>query len=222
MGGGLRSDRQEHHPGIWDVWQASFLPRNIEGAVPSTFHKDTAKAKALLAEAGYPDGFSVTLDHFSSWPWANVAQAIQADLAEIGIKVELIAAETGQAIAKYRARQRQFMLIYWATDIFDPDYNARAFCINTDDSDDSTLRSQAWRNHFVDAERSATADAAGKELDPDKRAAMYDKLQRDFMARAPVSWLLQKRQIAMQRKQAPGFHLGGLAYLHRFAGITKS
>jgi peptide/nickel transport system substrate-binding protein len=209
-------------PDVWDVWQASFLPRNVKGTVPSTFRKDTAKAKALLAEASYPDGFSVTLDHFSSWPWADIAQAIQADLAEIGIKAELIAAETGQVITKYRARQHQLVLIYWATNLYDPDYNARAFCINTDDSDDSKLKSQAWRNHFVDAEMSEAADAAGKELDAEKRAQMYDKLQRDFMARAPVSWLLQKREVAMQRKETPGLYLGGLAYLHRFAGITKS
>ena len=209
-------------PDIWDVWQASFLPKNVKGAVPSTFRKDVAKAKALLAEAGYPDGFSVTLDHFSSWPWANIAQAIQADLAEIGIRAELIAAETGQVITKYRARQHQLVLIYWATNLYDPDYNARAFCINTDDSDESKLKSQAWRNHFVDAEMSAAADAAGKELDQAKRDRMYETLQRDFMARAPVSWLLQKREIVMHRKEAPGLHLGGLAYLNRFAGITKS
>lgn len=209
-------------PGIWDVWQASFLPKNVRGAVPSTFHKDTAKAKALLAEAGYPDGFSVTLDHFSSWPWANVAQAMQADLAEIGVKAELIAAETGQVITKYRARQHQLVLIYWATNLYDPDYNARAFCINTDDSDDSKLKSQAWRNHFVDAEMSELADAAGKELDQAKRDEMYEKLQHDFMARAPVSWLLQKKEVVMHRKDVPGLHLGGLAYLNRFAGITKA
>lgn len=209
-------------PGIWDVWQASFLPRNVRGAVPSTFRKDTAKAKALLAEAGYPDGFAVTLDHFSSWPWSDVAQAIQADLAQIGVKAELIAAETGQVITKYRARQHELVLIYWATNLYDPDYNARAFCINTDDSDDSKLKSQAWRNHFVDADLSERADAAGKEFDQAKRDEMYDSLQRDFMARAPVSWLLQKRDIVMHRKEAPGLHLGGLAYLNRFAGITKS
>lgn len=209
-------------PGIWNVWQASFLPKNVPGAAPSTFYKDTAKAKALLAEAGYPDGFSVTLDHFSSWPWADIAQAIQADLAEIGIKAQLIAAETGQVITKYRARQHQLVLIYWATNLFDPDYNARAFCINTDDSDDSKLKSQAWRNHFVDPELGEAADAAGKELDPVKRAQMYDKLQRDFMERAPVSWLLQLREITMHRKEVPGFHLGGMEYLNRYAGITKS
>ncbi|WP_047145187.1 ABC transporter substrate-binding protein [Aquamicrobium sp. LC103] len=209
-------------PDIWDVWQASFLPRNVRGAVPSMFQKDVEKAKALLAEAGYPDGFSITIDHFSSWPWANVAQAIQADLAEVGIKAELIAAETGQVITKYRARQHQLVLIYWATNLYDPDYNARAWCINTDDSDDSPLKSQAWRNHFVDEEMSELADAAGKELDADKRMEMYDKLQRDFMAKAPVSWLLQLREIAMHRKEAPGLHLGGMAYLNRFGGISKS
>jgi len=47
-----------------------------------------AKAKALLAKAGYPDGFSITLDHFSRAPFPDVAQAIQANLADVGIKAQ--------------------------------------------------------------------------------------------------------------------------------------
>ena len=53
------------------------------------FKKDVAKAKALLAEAGYPNGFEVTLDHFAQAPYADIAQAIQADLASIGVKVHV-------------------------------------------------------------------------------------------------------------------------------------
>ncbi|WP_373356573.1 ABC transporter substrate-binding protein [Pseudoroseicyclus sp. CXY001] len=209
-------------PGIWDVWQASFLPSNVRGAAPSTFYKDSDRARALLAEAGYPDGFDITMDHFSSWPWANIAQAIQSDMAEIGVNVQLIAAETGQVITKYRAREHELVLIYWATNLYDPDYNARTWCINTDDSDDSELKTQAWRNHFIDDDMAARADAAGKELDEDVRMEMYEQLQIDFMDRAPVSWLLQLRDIAVHREETPGLHMGGLAYLNRFAGITKS
>ncbi|NDV01218.1 ABC transporter substrate-binding protein [Pseudoroseicyclus sp. CLL3-39] len=209
-------------PGIWDVWQASFLPSNVKGAVPSTFYKDSDRARQLLEEAGYPDGFSITLDHFAAWPWANIAQAIQSDMAEIGIDVQLVSADQGQVITKYRAREHELALVYWATNLYDPDYNARTWCINIDDSEDSELKTQAWRNHFIDDDMAARADAAGKELDEEVRAEMYHQLQIDFMERAPVSWLLQMRDIAVHRAETPGLHLGGLAYLNRFAGITKS
>ena len=51
------------------------------------FTLDVAKAKALLAEAGYPDGFEVELDALNTSPYTDIAQAIQATMAEAGIKV---------------------------------------------------------------------------------------------------------------------------------------
>ena len=50
---------------------------------------DPQKAKALLAEAGYPDGFSSELFATTTDPDPRIAQALQQDLAAVGIKVEL-------------------------------------------------------------------------------------------------------------------------------------
>jgi len=50
---------------------------------------DRAQAKKLLAEAGYPNGFSTVLYANNTDPNPRIAQAIQQDLAEIGVKVEL-------------------------------------------------------------------------------------------------------------------------------------
>jgi len=50
---------------------------------------DPAGAKKLLAEAGYPNGFSTVLYANNTDPNPRIAQAIQQDLAKIGIKVEL-------------------------------------------------------------------------------------------------------------------------------------
>src|SRR5690606_17011986 len=50
---------------------------------------DAAKAKELLAEAGYADGFTTELYAMNTDPNPRIAQAIQQDLAEIGIKAEL-------------------------------------------------------------------------------------------------------------------------------------
>jgi len=50
---------------------------------------DRAQAKKLLAEAGYPNGFSTVLYANNTDPNPRIAQAIQQDLAAIGVKAEL-------------------------------------------------------------------------------------------------------------------------------------
>ncbi len=60
---------------------------------------DVAKAKALLAEAGLKDGFSTTLYTSNTDPQPRIAQAIQQDLAAIGVKVELKALANPNVIA---------------------------------------------------------------------------------------------------------------------------
>ena len=50
---------------------------------------DPAKAKALLAEAGHADGFATELYVMNTDPNPRIAQAIQQDLAEIGVKAEV-------------------------------------------------------------------------------------------------------------------------------------
>ena len=81
-----------------------------------------AKAKQLLAEAGLADGFAVTMDYISRVAATrDIAQAIQADLAAIGIKVTLLPGEQKQVITKTRARQHQLAMLGWGTDYFDPE-----------------------------------------------------------------------------------------------------
>jgi len=54
---------------------------------------DPAKAKALLAEAGYPDGIEVTFDSPNCPAFSNMAQSLQSTMAQAGIKVKIILAE---------------------------------------------------------------------------------------------------------------------------------
>lgn len=209
-------------PNVWNVWQ-SVLPKGVPGAISDApFKKDVAKAKALLAQAGYPDGFSVTLDHFSKTPFAEIAQAIQADLASVGIKAQLLAGEQKQVISKMRARQHQLVLQTWFPDYLDANSNMQAFAANPDDGDNSKLKILAWRCHFFDKELTAGVDAAAKELDTAKRMAMYAKMQRDFMERAPFAMLLQNAEVDVMRKGVSGIQIGVLPDYTRYAAIAKA
>ena len=209
-------------PGTWSVCQ-SILPDALPGALKSNpFHKDVAKAKQLLAQAGLPNGFSVTMDYISASPHSEIAQAIQADLTAVGIKVSLLPGDQKQVITKTRARQHQLALLYWGTDYFDPNSNCQAWCENPDDSDQSKLKILAWRSHFVDKELTSEAEAAVHELDPAKRIAMYHKIQQQFQERAPFAMLMQRNAVAVLGKGVSGFKIGPMPDYTHYSKITKA
>jgi peptide/nickel transport system substrate-binding protein len=205
------------------VVSQSFLPVGLPGALTvKPFHKDVAKAKALLAEAGLPNGFAMNMDCPSIQPYADIAQAVQADLAAIGIKINLLVGDTKQVITKTRARQHQMAMLYWGTDYFDPNSNAQAFCANPDDSDQSKLKILAWRSHFVDKELTAMVEAATTELDSAKRVAMYQQMQTLSQERAPFVMMLQAIQNAVQGKGVSGFVIGPLPDYTKYYDVKKA
>jgi peptide/nickel transport system substrate-binding protein len=209
-------------PNTWSVSQA-FLPDALPGSLKSNpFKKDVAKAKQLLAEAGLGSGFSVSMDYVSASPHAEIAQALQADLAAIGIKVNLQPGEQKQVITKTRARQHQLALLYWGTDYFDPNSNSQAWCENPDDSDQSKLKILAWRSHFVDPELTAESQAAVRELDPEKRIGMYYTIQQQFMDRAPFAMLMQRNAVAVLGKGVSGFKVGPMPDYTHYSKIAKA
>ncbi|WP_235357769.1 ABC transporter substrate-binding protein [Arsukibacterium ikkense] len=85
-----------------------------------------ARARALLAEAGYPNGFSMDI-------WAmpvqrlynpnalKMAELMQADLAQIGIKANIVSYEWNSFRQKLGNYEHDSVLIGWAADNPDPD-----------------------------------------------------------------------------------------------------
>ncbi len=209
-------------PNTWSVCQ-TFLPNALPGSLKGApFKKDVAKAKQLLTEAGLGSGFAVSMDYISNSPSAEIAQAIQADLAAVGIKVTLLPGEQKQVITKTRARQHQLAMLIWGTDYFDPNSNSQAWCENPDDSDQSKLKILAWRSHFVDKELMSESQAAVRELDPTKRIALYRTIQQQFMERAPFAMLLQRNAVAVLGKGVSGFKVGPMPDYTHYSKITKA
>jgi peptide/nickel transport system substrate-binding protein len=209
-------------PGTYSISQ-SFLPAGLPGALTDLpFKRDVAKAKQLLADAGYPNGFSITLDHYSAAPFNDVAQAVQANLKDIGIEVKLLPGEQKQVITKMRARQHELIMLQWGSDYFDPNSNAQAFCANPDDSDNSKLKILAWRCHFADPELTKMVEDAVKELDGAKRIALYQDMQRKFRERAPFAMMMQQNATAVLGKGVSGLKIGPMPDYTKYADIHKA
>nr|MBA3873908.1 ABC transporter substrate-binding protein [Anaerolineae bacterium] len=105
----------------------SLLPIGMFAAYGSdkAIKRDVAKAKSLLAEAGYPDGFETTLAYptytVEGTNIETLAQKVQSDLAEVGIKAKLEPSDIGTFIDKARAGQQGFFQLWWQPDYLDPD-----------------------------------------------------------------------------------------------------
>jgi ABC-type transport system substrate-binding protein len=142
---------------------------------------DAAKAKELLAEAGYAEGFTTELYAMNTDPNPRIAQAIQQDLAEIGIKAEI--KSLAQATVIEAGGNGTAPMIWsggmaWIADFPDPSnfygpilgcggaveggWNWAKYCNETLDEraaaadamvgeDKAAARLEEWRSIFIDA-----------------------------------------------------------------------
>lgn len=198
-------------------WPAGFFASLEE----NPYHLDLAKAKQLLVEAGYPDGFTIEFDAPSSAPFNDVAQSIQQTFGQIGVKVNITPAEAKQVLTKYRARTHGMVVMYWGPDFFDPHSNAGSFAYNPDNSDDATSKPLAWRNAWGIPEITQQTLAALKEPDTEKRRQMYLDLQRELQAHSPFIFLFQEVEQVARRANVQGYFSGPGADLVFYRGVTK-
>ncbi len=95
----------------------SFFSRLVDGYVPELDRRlpyDPAAARALLKEAGYPDGFSVTLDCVNVAFRAAVCQAVAGMLAQIGIRTSAQVWPTATFFPKLTQATTSFFEFGWS------------------------------------------------------------------------------------------------------------
>lgn len=129
------------------------------------FPYDLDRARELLAEAGYADGFETTTITISAFPeLSNMAQIVQADLGKIGITTEiqdLSSADWGQV---WPAKEYDTMISFAGFSHKDP---ATLF------SSQSAWWLDSNRTNFNPPEYNDQGIAAETIIDPDERAAAY-------------------------------------------------
>ena len=187
----------------------SFLPAGFLGSMDDRpYRLDIARAKRLLAEAGYAEGFSVTMDVRSAAPVIDVAQAIQATFAEAGVKLEIVPGDNKQVLTRYRRRAHDIFIGRWGPDYRDPHTNASAFAYAPDITENATVRTLAWRNNWESPSFSSRVEIARRERDESRRGELYMSLQRDHQRVAPFVILFQDVELIAEREAVRGFVSG--------------
>lgn len=100
------------------VRAAGAIPPGLDGydSTRAPYPHDPARARRMLAEAGYPAGVSLTLWRSARPVYARVAQAIQADLAAIGVPVTIVERDASAARLAARNGETDLFLTDWYGD----------------------------------------------------------------------------------------------------------
>jgi dipeptide transport system substrate-binding protein len=166
---------------------------------------DPAQAKALLAKAGYPNGFSLTL-------WAMpvqrpynpnarlMAEMIQADWAKIGVQAQITSYEWGEYVRRAHAGEHDAMLIGFTGDNGDPDnwLGVLLGCAAVNGSNFSKWCYKPFDDLIVKARE--TNDVA-------ERTRLYTEAQEIFKSQVPFTPIAHSTVYQPLRKNVVGFKI---------------
>ena len=159
---------------------------------------DPEKAKQLLAEAGYPNGFQTEFDTGSGRYLMDkqVAEAIVGMLKKVGVEVKLNVLEWGQYVKKRRSHtQAPLYLLGWGNATYDASSPLGAlFCI------------KCTHSNYNNPELVELVDAALYELDVEKRRAMYSRALKIVKSEAPWIFLYEQGDNYGVRKRVGNFY----------------
>ena len=175
----------------------NFVQTGFVGALQrdlATNGRDLDRARELLAEAGYPDGFQITLtcasNNSEGLSWTTLSEKVKQDLSEVGIDVTIDTLETTLVYEKMRDGTMPFYIMYWSPDYYDIN-NQFAFLPGIGDNGTAYGNRTQWD---IDADNQVLIDLADKifiETDDAKRAEYSEQLQLEYAKNNPLAFILQ-------------------------------
>ncbi|WP_129140322.1 ABC transporter substrate-binding protein [Modicisalibacter coralii] len=170
---------------------AQLSPKGYAGHDPDLEPRyDLEKAKQLMKEAGYADGFSITMlaPNNRYVNDAQIAQAVAAMLARINVTVDLKTLPKAQYWGEFDDRAADVMMIGWHADTED---SANFFQYLTECPDPDTGAGQYNSGNYCNPELDELVAKANLETDRDKRAKMLQAVEKglyDDAAFIPLHW----------------------------------
>ncbi len=173
--------------------------------------RDVEKAKALLAEAGYPDGIDLVVQVPNTTIPLQLMQVIQSMTAEAGINIEIVSKEFATLLSDQTAGDYEASQIGWSGRV-DPDGNIHQFVTTGGGINDS-----GYSNATVDD----ALNAARTQADTASRKAQYDIARDVLINDAPLVYLYHESWITALDAGIEGY----TAYpdgMIRLEGVTLS
>lgn len=174
----------------------SVMPEAVFGHVAQPpYEYDIEKAKQLLTEAGYPDGFTTGVLTFNSDEFSTVGQILQQMFAQINVTLELQPTERGALVERifkpFEETDLEASLVGASTTTGDADRAFRASFI----TESYPPASNNW-SFYSNPEVDALVEEASRTGDQDKRAELYAEAQAIVWNEAPWVFLYSSNNIS--------------------------
>ena len=187
-----------------------FLPVGYFGYVENNpYYQDIEKAKALMAEAGYADGFDVELVTNTTERRETEAVVVQENLAKIGIRATINLMQASQMYAKFREQGLQMIVAGWGVDYPDADALSNPFA-------NHRVKQLAWRCAWIDDYAANLTEAAAKEINEDRRFQMYQDLTNYWHIYGPFAMMYQPIEFWGVRNEVKNYDIAAEGYSVHF------
>lgn len=169
----------------------------FDGPAP-LYPYDLAKAKALLAEAGFSGGFEVScMTVAGNQDNLNNLTTVQQMWAAIGVKLKIEQMDNPSLTKKYRAEDFQMRTAAWTNDISDPGQITSYFAYGPN--------IHALHSGWDDKRLNEVFLASQQETDPAKRRVQYQEIQKIYANAATIVPLYETPYTVAWRKNVSGF-----------------
>ena len=168
--------------------------------------RDVERAKELLAEAGFPNGFDMTLRIIVGYAtMAADAPVIASNLGDAGIRVTVETVDLGVWIEDWRNRREPITRNAWGG-FMDPD----ALFYRHFHTPPQGMDFRRWNS----AEGDELLDRARASTDPVERKELYDELQRLLAEEGPMVPLYSADLLSVAQPRVQGYfqHPSGFYY----------
>jgi peptide/nickel transport system substrate-binding protein len=160
------------------------------------------ESKALLAEAGYADGFKTTIWTNDNPARQNVAIVLQEGLKELGIEVDIQVLEWGAYLEKTAAGEHDMFILGWSNATGDADYGLYALFHSSQHGDPGN------RSFYTNTTVDGLLDAGRREVDQDKRLATYKEALQLISEDSPMAFVLHPASLVGVDNKVTGFSVG--------------
>jgi peptide/nickel transport system substrate-binding protein len=163
---------------------------------------DPARARALLAEAGYPNGFTVPMD-CPVGTYDEACQAVAAMLARVGIRAQLTIHPNAVFSQRVRRQEPMLYILSWGVPTFDASYTIRAIMASRAVGGAATWNAGGWSN--------AAFDALIPRIDQEQNP----EVRRGLIRQAHALHNAELGHIPMYHMMIPWAHRAGVTITHR-------
>jgi len=173
---------------------------------------DPQRARRLLAEAGYPNGFEVTLDCPNN-RYVNdeeICIAVAAMLTKVGIATKVTAMPRATYFPKLEKYDTSFFMLGWGGAITDAQTTLWPVLRS---KDDKTGNGSFNYGRYVNPRLDALIDAAGTEMDADKR--------RELIRQALAEHNAQVHHVPLHRQMIPWAMRANIHVVHRADNVLN-